>query len=279
MRHILFLIIFLSFNSNADEAKIVGWNLAGFYPIPTAKISRFATAIEKIDPDVILLVEVNKFNVVHKVAKKLNDNGGCYNSAAPRQERAGQEIALLTKCSVSVFTVGTMEGTNLEKRGYRDALIADMKIGEFDFILVGLHLKASRGNANRKLRDKQIKEITNYLDWRLKGNEKDVIILGDFNMIPLEDISNFKNLGMNKYVRFISSESLSGQFSHIKKTGSGNLLDGYGITKEDDSEYIEDSIEIIQLHQDMGYTLLDYREKVSDHLPVSARFNIDVDDD
>ena len=81
------------------------------------------------------------------------------------------------------------------------------------------------------------------------------------------------------FLRFISSEELSGQFTHIGSTGPGNLLDGYAISRQHTSEYIADSLQVLPLHQILGLTLTEYSDQVSDHLPLEARFRITEDDD
>jgi hypothetical protein len=58
-----------------------------------------------------------------------------------------------------------------------------------------------------------------------------------------------------------------------------NLLDGYAFTNVDDGEYVEGSVEIIDMHTRLGLSLCNYKNQVTDHLPVVATFNIDVDHD
>jgi hypothetical protein len=73
---------------------------------------------------------------------------------------------------------------------------------------------------------------------------------------------------------------LAGEFTHIKGNCSpGNLLDGYAFTNVDASEYVEDTLEIVNMHDELGLTLCQYKNQVTDHLPVVAEFTIDVDHD
>ncbi len=92
-------------------------------------------------------------------------------------------------------------------------------------------------------------------------------------------LSLFDALSPGDFLRFISSEELTGQFSRIGSSGSGSLLDGYAISRQHTSEYIADSLQILPLHEILGLTLMQYRNQVSDHLPLEARFRITEDDD
>lgn len=121
-------------------------------------------------------------------------------------------------------------GSDLFIRGYRAATTAQVKIGEFDFVLVGLHLKAGRGADATNYRNQQLGVVSGYIQGIMGTGENDIVVIGDYNMIPERDSKNFNTLNAIGFMRYVSSEKLSGQGSHIKKNYSiGNLLDGYGL--------------------------------------------------
>ena len=98
-------------------------------------------------------------------------------------------------------------------------------------------------------------------------------------MIPVQDQSNFNNMNPNHSLNFIS-DNLADQFSHISSSGlGGNLLDGYAVSRNHTSEYIAGSIRIVQMHDILGLSLINYRNTISDHLPLDATFRITEDDD
>ena len=128
------------------------------------------------------------------------------------------------------------------------------------------------------VRDSQAQAIAAFIQTATTGAEKDVIVAGDYNMIPGQDQSNFTNMNPNNFLNFVS-DSLAGEFSHIGSSGPGNLLDGFAISQAHTSEYIADSLRIVPMNDILGLSLMDYRNTVSDHLPLDAVFRITEDDD
>jgi hypothetical protein len=187
---------------------------------------------------------------------------------------------------VEVAEVQLIPGSDLGNPDMRKALFCRVRVNKFDFYLVAVHLKSSRSAADRALRNEQAEAITRFLRRKLtRGGERDVLIVGDYNMIPPDDDGendqeNFETLGTQGYIRFISSEELVGQASHINNKGElSNLLDGYGISKDHTTEYVPDSLEILPLHKKFNMSLLNFSRQVSDHLPLVASFEADHDDD
>ena len=64
-------------------------------------------------------------------------------------QNANQNIAILHKCEVEVSNPRFIPGSALGNTGLRKALVADVRMGEFDFLLVVLHLKAGRSGSDR----------------------------------------------------------------------------------------------------------------------------------
>jgi len=106
-------------------------------------------------------------------------------------------------------------GSDLDKRGYRNAATIYAKIDQFDFVLIGLHLKAGRDTADREWRNRQLAVISGYVQGVLAAGEMDVLVIGDYNMIPGQDVENFETLNADVSLRFVSSQALAGQGSHI----------------------------------------------------------------
>lgn len=276
---ILFSIFVIS-NAWGDTARIATWNLGGFHQIPDNKLTMIIKGLKELDADIVALSEVNPRSHARKIARALSRaDDTCYKSSAPDQPRARQQIAFLYKCDVDTSGAGLIMGSDLEKRGYRNAAVIKAKVNNFDLVMVGLHLKAGRGTSNNELRSEQLKYIRAYVQGVLMGGEKDVLVLGDYNMIPDEDVNNFDTLNAHNDMRYISSEELSDEFSHIGRNGGGNLLDGFAFTNVDTSEYKEGTLEVVQLHEELDLTLLEFKSRVTDHLPLMAEFNTSVDYD
>lgn len=292
---ILALLLFIYIpnpSASGQVASIASWNIEGFEPIATAKAERVAKAIHNLSPDLIVLVEVNPDNVVNEIITSLTGLGDNYRATILPQT-AIQNIAILAKSNVSVSGARLIPGSNANQGALRKALSANVRIGNFDFILIGVHMKASRGAGPRSTRTREARAIANFIRTATQGNEKDVLVIGDYNMIPGEDAVNFSTMspgpGNNEFLRFVSSESLLGQRSHISSCNPlrGSLLDGFAVSRLQTREYVASSLRIVPFtdstvfRSDSGAALncTSYTGFISDHLPLIAQFRTADDDD
>ena len=180
-----------SFSATADQVKIAGWNLGGFHEISEENLRNIKRGVEEINAHIFVLTEVNPGNVANKIAAALSDENCSYSAVTPIQELAKQEISIIYHCDVSLLHPIVIQGSNLGKDGYRNIIAAHVKIDNFDFVIVGLHLKSSRGPENRDYRTSQRRYLSGYIQGIYHSGEKDVVIVGDYNMIPGEDEENF----------------------------------------------------------------------------------------
>ncbi|NIR41540.1 MAG: hypothetical protein GWN73_39190 [Actinobacteria bacterium] len=190
-------------------------------------------------------------------------------------------VGLLFKCGVEVTNPRLVPGSDDGNPFLRKALAADVRIGEFDFLLVAVHMKSDRDSVSRATRDRQAAHIATFIAGEVADGERDVLVVGDYNMIPGDDASNFQELDPDGFLRFVSSEDLVGQSSHLTSSAdcAGNLLDGFAIAEQHTGEYIEASLRIVPAHLERGASLCEFRTAVSDHLPLLARFRVVEDDD
>ncbi len=270
-----------------QTARVVGWNIKGVDEIPKARAERIAKIIKEIiKPDLIVLTEVNPNSTVDKIVAKL---GSDYKGVILEQKPTTiQNIAFVYKSNVAVTDVQLIKGSDLaEEERSREALAAKVKIGNFDFILIGVHLKSSRDKKEREMRTRQCKVIAKFIKEQTKGKEKDVLVIGDYNMIPREDVltpndeENFNAMSDN-FLRFVSTDFLKGQASHISKCEpfTGNLLDGFAITKKfTEVEYIAKSTKLLPGAELWNGDCKSYNRNVSDHFPVVSEFNVGLTDD
>ena len=146
-------------------------------------------------------------------------------------------------------------------------------------MLIVVHLKSGRGAAEQQIRDDQARVIAQFIQDRLDQGREDILLVGDFNMIPGQDVSNFHHLGRDDMMDFLSSWDLQARFSHILEAGRANLLDGFAIQRTYSTEYIRGSLCVFPMHWSMDIGRERFRETVSDHLPFVASFRIDRDRD
>lgn len=288
----LVAVILFAVSAFGQTATVAAWNIEGFKPVGSSKAERIAGAIRQLNPDVILLTEVNPDSVANSIRAELNGY-----SVKILNQTASQNIAILHKNSVSVSNITLISGSDDGNERLRKALAATVRIGNFDFILIGVHLKAGRPKNTAKPKDpqrvrtRQAQAIARFIRDATQSGEKDVLLVGDYNMVPNQDAVNFRAMspgtGVNEYLRYISN---SLPFSHINDCGDGdeaegNLLDGFAISRVHTREYVQNSIAVIDFTDSMfridGETqdCFDYTDNFSDHLPLIAKFRTNQQDD
>src|SRR5687768_17663804 len=185
------------------------------------KPAELRTAIAAIDADVIALSEVNSRASLNEIVATPFANGARYKVAMDNDQPVPQMIAVLFKDSpnISVSNVRSIPGSDEgQPDRLRQAWAFDVKIRNFDFLLIAVHLKSGRETEEREIRTCQVRAISRFITEHIKAtSEKDVLVVGDYNMVPTQDQRNFANLSPgkqnNELLRFISS-TLSGP-SHI----------------------------------------------------------------
>ncbi|MCI0456529.1 MAG: hypothetical protein L0Z62_06055 [Gemmataceae bacterium] len=266
---------------NRTTATVAAWNFKGRPPVSDGRAKKLAQGIADLDADVLLVCEVAPDTILPRIVKLVEGHGIKYQAQMPPQQ-SDIKIAVLAKEGVFLDGVTLIEGSDLgDGKTFRKALTAFVRIGKFDFRLIGVHLKSSRGAKNRALRSRQNEVLAKFIKESMdSGPQRDFLIVGDYNMIPDEE-DNFKSLNPEGLLRFISSEDLVAPvFSHVGPSGKpGNLLDGYAISEEFTKEYVRGSLRVFPLHRALGMSLAQYANQVSDHLPLVARFRITADDD
>ena len=258
----------------STTANVAAWNLSGFNPIPADRLERQVEGLALLDAEVVALVEINPLSAIETLKQGLQDKGVSYEYTILEQKN-DLNIGVLHKTGVTATNPRFIDGSDLGDTRRRKAFVVDMKIGKFDFLLIVVHLKSGRGVKEQKIRDDQAKVIGQFIKELRKKSREDILLLGDFNMIPGQDVSNFHHLGGDDLMDFLSSWDLQARFSHILEAGRANLLDGFAISRTYSTEYIRGSLRIFPMHWSMDIGRERFRETVSDHLPFVASFRID----
>ena len=259
-------------------AKIAAWNLAGFGRISDERVERQVEGLALLDAEVVALVEINSLSVLKQLKEGLGKKGVVYKSVILEQANA-LHIGVLFKDGVVAENPRLLAGSDLNDPERRKAFLVDMKVGAFDFLLIVVHLKSGRNSEEQKIRDEQAKVIGSFITNRRRDGREDILLVGDFNMIPGQDVSNFHHLGGDDLMNFLSSWDLQDRYSHILKVGRANLLDGFAISRTFSTEYIRGSLRVFPMHWAMNMGREKFRKDVSDHLPLVASFRIDRDRD
>jgi endonuclease/exonuclease/phosphatase family metal-dependent hydrolase len=255
-------------------AKIGAWNLAGFNTISPERLKRQVEGLAILDAEVVTMVEVKPFSHMQDLIDGLAAKGCEYQSVMLPQT-SNLNIGVLFKKGVEAANARFIDDSDLGDPGKRKAMVVDMKVGKFDFTLIAVHLKSGRGGNEQKTRDEQCKVIGQFITDLRANSREDILLMGDFNMIPGEDVSNFHHLGGDDLMNFLSSWDLQARFSHILPAGRANLLDGFAISRTYSTEYIRGSLRLFPMHWTMDMGREKFRTEVSDHLPFVASFRID----
>ena len=295
-------------------ARIAAWNVAcgrndkGGTPIPDDRIARLGEVIAtKIKPDVLVLEEVWPASASAAIAKASTDAGFPMEAVEvpPQDPDVVQLVTIIKRPGVEVKDVGLIENSNdlvdgdePEEKTTRKAVIASVKVNQFDFYLVGVHLKSKRPSKTiaispMEMRDRQCKTIADRLHQLVtSGKEKDILLVGDFNMTPAgqanagepDDVKNFETLNSHQELRFVSDDSRDKTHMGFYKGGiRRSKLDGYAIARSTEAAYVPGSFQV------MKDTVLGLSERqftntradnfLSDHYPIVAEFDQTKDAD
>lgn len=261
------------------------WNLAGFSlpgkPVGISANSKKAAkqteGLALLDAEFVTLVEVSPTSYIDTLIKKLADFGVEYERVMLPQKKGNIHIGFLHKPGIEVTNPRFIEGSEGAYKKGRQAFAVDVKVGKFSGTIIGCHLKSGRDRKQQKMRDSQCEAIGNYitaLQQKPGFKTKPILLMGDFNMIPGQDVSNFHYLGGDDVMDFVSSWDLQDRFSHILEKGRANLLDGFAVSRNYSTDYVRGSLRLFPMHWTMNMGREEYRKSVSDHLPFIASFRV-----
>nr|WP_320190834.1 GMP synthase [uncultured Desulfobacter sp.] len=267
-------------------ARIAVWNLAGYNKFNPAKgigpktkrAGRQAEGLALLDAELVTLVEVSPLSHIDRLATLIEaEYGVSYQNTIIPQPNGNIHIGFLHKEGVEVSKLKLIPGSEGDYGNGRQAVQADIKIGKFKAILIGVHLKSGRDRDEQQLRDSQCKMIGRHIAQirQTPGlKRRTILLMGDFNMIPGQDVSNFHHLGGDDIMDFVSCWDLQDRYSHILEKGRANLLDGFAISRTYSTDYVRGSLRLFPMHWTMGIGREAFKKEVSDHLPFVACFRI-----
>ncbi len=271
------------FNHSIIRAAV--WNLAGYTqpgkPVGISarskKAEKQAEGLALLDAEFVTLIEVSPFSYIETLIEKLQKYGVHYDHTIVEQPNGNLHIGFLHKPGITVTNPRLIPGSEGAYGRGRQAFAVDIKIAKLTATVVGVHLKSGRDKPEQKLRDSQCKAIGDYittLQATPGTKRRAVFLMGDFNMIPGQDVSNFHHLGGDDVMDFVSSWDLQDRFSHILEKGRANLLDGFAVSRKFSTDYIKGSLRLFPMHWTMDMGREAFRKEVSDHLPFVASFKL-----
>jgi predicted extracellular nuclease len=164
--------------------------------------------------------------------------------------------------------------------GLRKPLAARFKAGEFDFWVVGVHLKSQVGDkfCNDRVRTEQCKDLVKKIEELVRDSgERDVIIVGDYNArIGDKSLTPLSDVGFIPQMKYLMPESAKGSFVKNRELKeSTELIDQVMLRYRDTREVVKNSACIMRL--DTPEERKKYIFEQSDHVPAWVSFRIDAD--
>ncbi len=273
---------------NHSIARFAVWNLAGNDRFAggdgdgidpaSRKAANQIRGLAHLDADFVTLVEVFPASHIQLLAEKLALKGLDYAVTFLPQPLSHLGTGFLHKPGISVTNPRFVPGSEGDYPQGRQALAVDVTIApRFKAVLIGVHLKSGRDAEAQALRDSQCRAIGAWITalHATPGYRQHAILLmGDYNMIPGQDVSNFFHLGGADVMDFVSSWDLQQRFSHILESGRENLLDGFAVSRRFSTRYIQGSLALFPMDWTLHMGRDKFRAQVSDHLPFVASFRL-----
>lgn len=274
--------------SNQSIAHIAVWNLAGndkfaggdgngIDPIGD-KTKNQIVGLANLDADFVTLAEVFPSSHLDVLAEGLAKKGLAYQTTFIAQPLSHLGIGFLHKPGVEVTNPRFIPGSEGIAETGRQAFVVDVKIGKkFKAVVIGVHLKSGLEAPEQAVRDSQCKVIGKWItDLHATAGYKQhaILLMGDFNMIPGQDVSNFHHLGGEDVMDFVSCWDLQDRFSHILESGRENLLDGFAVSRRFSDRYIRGTLRLFPMDWTLDMGRARFRSRVSDHLPFVASFRL-----
>ncbi len=189
-----------------------------------------------------------------------------------------QNPAILYRDTVKVEFVENYQPMVVKKDRTRAGLVVKAKKGNFDFLIMVVHFKStSRYDSTEQmkiesyeLRKLQAKVIRNWADSVYSNtNEKDIIIVGDFNDNPKRESKVLSPITFGGEYLFLTDNLGS------CKNPNWDNIDHIVINRSTFKRFVQGSVMMYNSHAKYE----DYEvEKISDHCPVLSKFNIILPD-
>jgi len=232
-----------------------------------------ADAIASTDLELIGLQEIENIDALNRVLKYLPEFKGLV-----LEKSGNQNLGFIYKNTVSIDTFYYYSPIAIDPSRNRPGLVVHARKGNFDWIMMVVHFKASskfddteeKRMRSLETRMKQAEILSNWIDSVLANStEQDLIIVGDFNDNPTRSQSALVPLITNKNIRFLTENERS------CKNEKWDNIDHIVVSSSAKNRVFIESL-IIENH----YYKYDEQiaKQISDHCPVGIAFDIVLPD-
>ena len=254
-----------------------------------AEINRIAKRIAvTLDLEIVVFEEINtESDEWSKLKEKLAEHGykffeGTFSDRKQFVVLAwdADEVTLLDDSAQELNVRDEFDFDGCHEDGLRKPVAGRFKAGEFDFWVVGVHLKSRSGeqSCNNKVRTAQCEDLVAKIDeLTVTSGERDVMLVGDFN--EHHDHSTFQPLrdaGFISQMKFLMDGAAKG--SYVKNGNlneSDDLIDHVMLRYSETKEVVRWSAFVMPLASRADTK--EYIIEQSDHVPVWVSFRTDED--
>ena len=264
--------------AETKTAKIAAFNIQIFGKTKSDKTD-VMTALTKIvrEFDIVLIQEIRDASeeTIPNFIEKINQIEGATYSfiQSPRLGRttSKEAYAYLYNTETVQFIQGSDYVYNDTNDVFeREPYIASFKIGNFDFVLAGIHTKPEDAY-------NEIGNLTSVVSaiQTAKPNEKDIIVMGDFNAdgsyFDEDDPSNLFKASLYNWIITNDIDTM------VKTDYTYDRIVVLDTTLN--HEYDAGTAQAFYFDQAYGLNNQTFVEEISDHYPVFAQYNTNLEDD
>ena len=230
---------------------------------------RIADIITASGVDLLGVEEIENPSAIEKVMKYLPDFKYYLSNSG-----GVQNVGILYKRDILLSDSKDYLPLVVEPNKTRPGITAQVKSGNFDFIIMVVHLKSTSSYDSTEelklhsyqIRNRQSKLISDWADSIFStSKEKDIVIVGDFNDSPTRNNCYITPLAENSNLTLLSQNIMSCKFQYA---GS---IDHIVTSRSVLSRYITNSIHLYDIYSAYNANEI---ELISDHCPLIATFKV-----
>jgi predicted extracellular nuclease len=259
-------------------------------PRTDAEIDRLAERIAtELDLEIVVLEEINTHsNEWKRLRDRLAAHGYQFfeGTASERNQYVvlcwdADEVTLLDNSARELDVRTSFDlGHGCRESGLRKPVAGRFKAGQFDFWVVGVHLKSRSGgeSCTQRVRSEQCKDLVAQIDaLRSQFGEGDFLIVGDCNEnLGHSSFAPLTEAGFISQMAFLLPNSAKG--SYVKNgdlNRSDDLIDHVWLRYSETKEVVRPSAFVMPLSSEAEAKK--YIVQQSDHVPVWVSFRTDED--
>lgn len=229
-----------------------------------------ARIIEDSQCDIVGVQEIENFNALAKLIKYLPE----YSFYISRDD-APQKVGIIFRKDVKVRYICDYSPLEVEEKRTRPGLVVAVQKGNFDFLALVVHFKATsrfddtpeKVEQSRILRTKQSEVVSRWVDSTLSHQEEeDLFVIGDFNETP-------KRKQYNTLIPLLENSNVIFLTEALKscKLPNAYVIDHILVTKAVLNRFFQNSLTLYNTYELFPK---EQAEKISDHCLIYARFDV-----